>query len=59
MCTNVMYVDIVNRFLFFFFNFFYLFHEVANILFFSHLLTRVYMGNWATLSVVLAALYVT
>ena len=43
MCTNVMCV--------------YLFHEIANILFFSYLLTRVYMDKLATLSVVLVVLY--
>ena len=37
MCTNVMCIGIVDMF--------YLFHEIANMLFFSHLLTRVYMDN--------------
>ena len=35
----------------------YIFHEIAKKLFFSHLLTKVYTGNWATLLVVLVALY--
>ena len=54
MCTNVMCVDIMNKFFFF-----YLFHEIANMLFFSHLLTNIYMNNWATLLMVLVALYNT
>ena len=53
MCTNVMYVGIVDMI------FFYLFHELVNVLFFSHLLNMVYMGNWATLLVVLVVFYDT
>ena len=37
MYTNVMCIDIVDMF--------YLFHEIVNMLFFSNLLTRVYMDN--------------
>ena len=49
MCTNVLCVGIVDMF--------YIFHEIANMLLFSHLLIKVYMGNWTTLLVVLVALY--
>ena len=33
------------------------YHENAIMLIFSHLLTKVFMGNWTTLSVVLVTLY--
>ena len=37
MYTNVMCIGIVDMF--------YLFHEISNMLFFTYLLTRVYMDN--------------